>query len=192
MLGCGNGQLNWDDVRPVMEQYLSDLPIRVYIHDVQEIVTEAPQKRRSGRGKQLKMRQQVLRFDARKLPFSEFWSDLERLLERDRTYSTQNGSQFKAYLECNADSVSTGVVIESAGERRFIPKSDCLRDLWSRVCNTEYARPDEFPADLLQISDQIVALLGRLDYIKIVPLRVNYQSPRIHGIRVESMLWDEL
>lgn len=32
-LGCGNGNLEWDDVRPVMEQYLAKLPIKVYIHD---------------------------------------------------------------------------------------------------------------------------------------------------------------
>lgn len=32
-LGCGNGGLNWEDVRPLMDHYLSDLPIRIYIHD---------------------------------------------------------------------------------------------------------------------------------------------------------------
>lgn len=32
-LGCGNGNLDWDDVRPLMERYLSDLPIPVFIHD---------------------------------------------------------------------------------------------------------------------------------------------------------------
>jgi len=32
-LGCGNGGLDWDDVRPLMERYLSELKIRVYIHD---------------------------------------------------------------------------------------------------------------------------------------------------------------
>jgi O-acetyl-ADP-ribose deacetylase (regulator of RNase III) len=32
-LGCGNGNLNWDDVRPLMERYLSPLPIQIYIHD---------------------------------------------------------------------------------------------------------------------------------------------------------------
>ena len=31
-LGCGNGELNWDDVRPLMERYLKPLPIDVYIY----------------------------------------------------------------------------------------------------------------------------------------------------------------
>ncbi len=32
-LGCGNGGLQWEDVRPVMERYLKELPIQIYIHD---------------------------------------------------------------------------------------------------------------------------------------------------------------
>ncbi len=31
-LGCGNGDLDWDEVRPLMEYYLKDLPIDVYIY----------------------------------------------------------------------------------------------------------------------------------------------------------------
>ena len=31
-LGCGNGELNWSEVQPVMEKYLKDLPIDVYIY----------------------------------------------------------------------------------------------------------------------------------------------------------------
>ena len=32
-LGCGNGNLEWNDVRPLMEHYLSKVNIPVYIHD---------------------------------------------------------------------------------------------------------------------------------------------------------------
>ncbi len=32
-LGCGNGGLDWNDVRPLMEAHLAEVPIPVYIHD---------------------------------------------------------------------------------------------------------------------------------------------------------------
>jgi len=41
-LGCGNGGLNWDVVRPMMDAYLSELPITVYVHD-HEVNIGAPE-----------------------------------------------------------------------------------------------------------------------------------------------------
>jgi O-acetyl-ADP-ribose deacetylase (regulator of RNase III) len=37
-LGCGNGNLDWNDVRPMMEQYLAPLPINIYVHDFEHSV----------------------------------------------------------------------------------------------------------------------------------------------------------
>lgn len=35
-LGCGNGNLDWYDVRPLMEKYLSRASIPVYVHDFEK------------------------------------------------------------------------------------------------------------------------------------------------------------
>ena len=35
-LGCGNGGLDWDVVRPLMEEHLGDLDIPVFIHDYEK------------------------------------------------------------------------------------------------------------------------------------------------------------
>jgi O-acetyl-ADP-ribose deacetylase (regulator of RNase III) len=35
-LGCGNGGLQWELVKPLMEKYLRDLPIPIYIHDYEK------------------------------------------------------------------------------------------------------------------------------------------------------------
>lgn len=37
-LGCGNGNLDWNDVRPVMERYLAHLPINIFVHDFEHNV----------------------------------------------------------------------------------------------------------------------------------------------------------
>ena len=45
-LGCGNGNLDWADVRPLMESYLGKISIPVYVHSVHvgaEFVTEHKQ-----------------------------------------------------------------------------------------------------------------------------------------------------
>ena len=33
-LGCGNGELNWNEVKPLMEKCLKDLPIEINIYSV--------------------------------------------------------------------------------------------------------------------------------------------------------------
>lgn len=43
-LGCGNGQLNWEDVQPLIEQYLGDLPADVMVYEPNATVQQQLQK----------------------------------------------------------------------------------------------------------------------------------------------------
>lgn len=43
-LGCGNGGLNWDEVRPIIETSLKDLPVEVMIYEPSEAIREALKK----------------------------------------------------------------------------------------------------------------------------------------------------
>src|SRR5258708_11073917 len=33
-VGCGNGNLNWNEVRPLIERYLSKISIPIYVHSL--------------------------------------------------------------------------------------------------------------------------------------------------------------
>lgn len=53
MLGCGNGELDWEkEVQPLMEEYLQPLPINVYIHVFPKGNNFAPAPRKSSTIKQ--------------------------------------------------------------------------------------------------------------------------------------------
>jgi O-acetyl-ADP-ribose deacetylase (regulator of RNase III) len=60
-LGCGNGELDWDSqVRPVMERYLKDLAIPVYIHLYGSQPDFVPEHLDRGYIRRLQLERQVL------------------------------------------------------------------------------------------------------------------------------------
>ncbi|WP_096356782.1 type II toxin-antitoxin system antitoxin DNA ADP-ribosyl glycohydrolase DarG [Mucilaginibacter gotjawali] len=48
-LGCGNGGLNWDDVKPIIVEALSDLDINVFVYEPSLAIKEALKKKKSRR-----------------------------------------------------------------------------------------------------------------------------------------------
>ena len=118
-LGCGNGNLEWDDVRPVMERYLRKANIAIYIHDVQvptDFVAEhvgdavAPRK------------------------VDEFWRDVVAVIDANHgRFQTSRDGAFTV-----SPDLSGALILEtSGGKRRIRPGDD--RELPGCRCESAHS-----------------------------------------------------
>lgn len=73
-LGCGNGELHWDVVRPLMERYLKPLPITVFIYPPR-LTKGAPEHRVP------ETIRNWLQSEPHLLPISEVWDDLVQVAQ---------------------------------------------------------------------------------------------------------------
>jgi O-acetyl-ADP-ribose deacetylase (regulator of RNase III) len=116
-LGCGNGGLNWSDVRPLMEAYLSKLPIQVYIHDYEVPLSRPEHAGSEGDGLNTAQLRQS---------FAEFERLLHAVIDR-------HGNSFWDAAEkvpFRASIVEEGALSIEAGEDRTVIDVDHLRGLW--------------------------------------------------------------
>lgn len=75
-LGCGNGDLDWEtQVKPLMREYLGDLPIEIFIHP------NHPGPLGELEHRSRKATRAWLRSRPRSLAFTEVWDDLGDALE---------------------------------------------------------------------------------------------------------------
>jgi len=78
-LGCGNGNLNWEDVRPMIEQYLSKINIPIYVHSLHVGDEFVPEHN-----------------EVHNVPttLEDFWRDLKSVMyENKGMFFTREGSQ---------------------------------------------------------------------------------------------------
>lgn len=78
-LGCGNGNLDWGQVRPLMESYLKTVNIPVFIHNVHVSYDFVPEHLPS------------------KVPasFEDFVRDLSHLIREHRTFKTGSNKEYE-------------------------------------------------------------------------------------------------
>jgi O-acetyl-ADP-ribose deacetylase (regulator of RNase III) len=121
-LGCGNGELAYDDVRPLMERYLHGLPIPVFLYPPLPR-TEVAEHRAPATVRAW------LRSDPRAMPFREFRRDLEDLLRRPRQFRTlTKGTPFIA--ELGDDGHGLFIRVRAAGKISAYHVED-LKTVWS-------------------------------------------------------------
>lgn len=166
MLGCGNGGLNWEDVRPLMEKYLKNLPIDIYIHLYQKDPFETEQRN-------IQEIKNWLKSEPESLPFSELWDDIVQALLQERSFFTLD--KMIGFTARIVEKPSGGLEIKSGGHV-FHVYTEQLIDLWQHIRSLGFFMVSSMPNELEQYAPFLISILDRLSYLKPVLISSNYQE----------------
>jgi O-acetyl-ADP-ribose deacetylase (regulator of RNase III) len=160
-LGCGNGELDWaSQVLPLMQRYLDDLPIDIYIH-VYSRNNSLPEHR------DIAYIKQWLNGEPKSLSYVEVWDDIKALIKNKSLFHTlKSNTPFTVHVTFNE-----GIMITHA-EASFIIEKDDLLDLWQYLRNAGYIHTSILPAHFVVHSEYFVSLLQELPYISAIPISI--------------------
>lgn len=143
-LGCGNGGLDWDEVKKVMEKHLQKLRIDIYIY------VSNYQNNSKEYENYIEM-ENWLHENVQAMPYFQFKEELkERLVDICKIYEDENGDVFQ---------FSQGEVKDSQ-----------FSDFWESMRSGNLVKEDELPYGINLIGDEIVPILKKLDYIREIGL----------------------
>nr|WP_290128975.1 macro domain-containing protein [Hoeflea alexandrii] len=118
-LGCGNGNLDWEEVRPLMEQYLSDLPIPVFIHDYTKDI---------GLPEHLEHLANEVRKSVGDLSFRSFVAALESISKLAPKLRLDDKNEFEINFDSDTLEIKTA-------EKHWHFEEDDLRGVWLSLLN---------------------------------------------------------
>jgi O-acetyl-ADP-ribose deacetylase (regulator of RNase III) len=194
-LGCGNGELNWTDVGPLMARYLKALPINIYIY-LYDRSASAPAEHRD-----IAAMRQWLRSEPRSLAFAEFWEDLRETvgsglalkLHRNHedftvevvTYDREGlllhvgDRTWMQYVRDYARNTLNHVFQgwRFASEREVYISDECLLELWQSIRFHGFCFPKMMPGGLDRLAEYLMPLLARLSYMKPIRLATAIDAP---------------
>jgi len=166
-LGCGNGELDFEDqVKPIMEKYLRNLPIYAFIYPGLEEV-QIPEHKNQREIKEW------LKSDPESLSFTEVWEDLEDILKRNGTFRTfANQNIFSATL----DEVHKSRIKIKAKSRDFYLYKDELLDVWKQLRAYGFSTRHIVPHGLDRKISYILPIFSKLEYLKLVDISDDYEN----------------
>jgi O-acetyl-ADP-ribose deacetylase (regulator of RNase III) len=197
-LGCGNGELDWDEiVKPMMIKYLDRLPIDifVYLYGKEFPIPEH---------KDIEGMRAWLRTEPRSLAFMEVWGDLCKIIGHRLDATTWDGST--KFTVCVTSQPESGIrirlqskklwrnlvndlickIVPSRWQPRidaesvFIPQ-EAILDLWQNIRGYGFCMPRVMPAGLDVLAPYVMTLLSHLDYLKPVELATRTMAESSNG-----------
>lgn len=173
-LGCGNGGLDWNEVRPLMERYLGDLPIPIYIHDFEADIGSPEHK---------------LAFMSKpyRRSFDALLDDLRQICNDSAGHfkTIANKSPFVAAVTTDNNLIFT----ESKIGTRITVTSDELYEAWVMLMNGPLVE-SRLVGEAKNASEYLLSLLASLPYARAVQL-LNKIGERSVGIELSDDLSEE-
>lgn len=164
-LGCGNGGLDWEEVRPIMEQHLADLPIQVFIHDFEANIglPEHSQGRRSKKR------------DPQRGGIGSFETFLSALRDTvDARAGRFAGVSSNRPVIVSFDERTDSMLFESEGNNSRVERTD-LRSVWVAALTGLVTRANLVAAKSLD-ADFLLGLLGTLPNARLIEIQ-RWDSP---------------
>ena len=151
-LGCGNGGLDWDVVKPLMVDKLHDLPIAVFIHDF-EMQIGVPEH-------DLPLLEERSPSD-----YKAFVKDLRRVVDTKRGCVNAVGLASSFFVEMSDD-------IELRGAqncRELLASEDDIFQIWSLLTKSPVSRFD-LPETPYQHALKVFSVFAELPYVRLINL----------------------
>jgi O-acetyl-ADP-ribose deacetylase (regulator of RNase III) len=167
-LGCGNGSLDWCEVRPLMEKHLQKLPIPTYIHIVGKRSDFVPEHIDANMLQQARQSRQDI-------GFQQFLAELKRAPQVQEVRETPGSDE----------DVPSLIVQLTRGTTVTLPGQD-LEELWNSLRMRGALRQDEFPGSLREQAQLVAKLLLKLDYVEQMKFTIRGSSGReknVLGVR---------
>lgn len=157
-LGCGNGGLDWNVIKPIMEKYLKNLPIRVYIYvdNYKESIPEYEQTTEI---------EKWLRSNPEYIGFTKLREDLQQVIKLDNEFLI-NGSELK-HISWQEDGIHL-----INGSEIIIPEDE-LCDFWDYTRDVGILETEKLPQRFNAYGAYMLDILNRLDYVQPIIIASN-------------------
>ena len=146
-LGCGNGGLDWADVKPLMEKYMEKLPMQIFIY-VDNYEDPIPEH------KDVTEMEKWLAGEMGLTGYEAFKVRLKNFVAEKHILDMPNGDTYKLTEE-------SGLI--NIGDIGLDDRQIC--EIWNWIRDAGIVKPEDLPFEYRNISEVFLEIMRRLEYV---------------------------